>query len=212
MKKRFYRYLATIQFIFKLIYILFVLTTLIYYFAYYAFILFELMTVELSIIHRRITFFLHDFLDDMSRRSIDFYRHHHPQPKDSVIGLCLANLIGWVIGSGKVLFRGKNTDPLNDEEFYYLVTTYAFLCLFYAKLPEAVDNYILTAHYMYKRDFLVLLYGFLFFLWAYRQSLNEIAVYEWYADLWPHDKKMVVGFTIFCLIAYPIVGFYFPKW
>jgi len=212
MKKRFYRYLAIIQFIFKLIYILIILTILAYYFFHYAFIFFELMTVELTIIHKRITFFLYDFMDDMSRRIIDFYLEHHPQPKDSVIGLCLANLIGWVIGSGKVLFRGKNTDPLNDEDFYYLVTTYAFLCLFYAKLPEAVDNYILTVHYMYKRDFLVLLYGFLFFLWAYRQSLNEIAVYEWYAGLWPHDKKMVVGFTIFCLIAYPIVRFYFPEW
>ncbi len=212
MKKRFYRYLAIIQFIFKLIYILIILTILAYYFFHYAFIFFEFMTVELTIIHKRITFFLYDFMDDMSRRIIDFYLEHHPQPKDSVIGLCLANLIGWVIGSGKVLFRGKNTDPLNDEDFYYLVTTYAFLYLFYAKLPEAVVNYILTAHYMHSRDFLVLLYGLLFFLWAYRQSLNEIAVYEWYAGLWPHDKKMVVGFTIFCLIAYPIVSIYFPKW
>lgn len=208
MKKRLINYYLYLRFILKMIYFLVIIITFMYYFVHYTGLVYEFMCIEAANANRRVSY----FLDDLSRQIVDFYLYHHEKPKDAVVGLCGAHFIAWIIGSGRVLFQAKNEDPLNDEEFYFLVTTYAFLYLHYAKQTEALDKCISVMFHMDKRDFLVLVYGSLFFLWAYRQTLCEIAVYEWYAGLWPHDKKMVVGFTLFWLIAYPIVSIYFPEW
>jgi hypothetical protein len=208
MKKRLINYYHYLKLVLKMIYFLIIIITFIYYFVHYTYIVYEFMSIEIANGARRISY----FWDDLSRRIVDFYLYHHEKPKDAVVGLCAAHFVAWIIGSGKILFRAKNQDPLNDEEFYFLVTTYSLLYLYYAKLTEPIDSCISVMFHMDKRDFLVLVYGVLFFSWAYRQTLNEIAVYEWYAGLWPHDKKMVVGFTLVWLIAYPIVSIYFPKW
>ena len=171
----------------------------------YHFVLYVLIGLKFIFlkIYNFITFCIYYFFD--------LYYNHHKQPKDSVIGLCLANLIAWTIGGGKV-FRGKKDEPANEEEVLYFLITLLFLYSYYYIVPEFVENYFLVTYHMSKKDCMVFWYGTSFLLWVYRQSLNEIAVYEWYAGLWPHSKKMVVGVTVFCLIAYPIVAFFFPEW